>query len=143
MAFNFSNIGSFFEQIDTAISVVFILNGKEYEVEQFKTEFSQAVDHKGQPQHETMGGLMYITMTQGADYNIYDWAKREDRRNDGAIRFKTKSTGTILEILFENSQCVRLTRSINFSSGTKTTLVISPQRVKVNGFTHNNRWREN
>lgn len=142
MALNFSKIASFFEQIDTDVNAVFILDGKQYEVEQFKIEFAQNVDYKGQPQHETMGGQLYITMTQGADYNIYDWAKRENSKKSGEIRFKTKTTGTVLEIVFENAHCIKLTRQINFSSGTKTSLVISPQRVTMNGFTHDNKWRE-
>ena len=54
----------------------FILEGKSYEVEDFKISFSQAVDFKGQPQHEMLGGQLYLTLTQAADDNLYFKIKR-------------------------------------------------------------------
>jgi hypothetical protein len=137
-----SKLTSFFDLIDTDITVTFVLDGKQYEVDRFKIDFSQGVDFKGQPQNETRGGQMYLTMSQGADYNLYDWAKRENKKKNGEIRFKTKSSGTVLEISFENAQCIKLTRQINFSSGTQTSIVITPQTIRLNGFTHTNSWRE-
>ncbi len=137
-----AGIGGLFEQVDTHVESVFVLDGKEYEIEQFRVRFEQGIDHKGQPQHEIMGGQLYITLTQTVDINIFDWAKRANKPKAGKVLFKTKSSGTVLELDFVNAHCVRLDRSINALSGTTTTLVIAPEIVSINGFTHNNQWKE-
>lgn len=40
-------------QIDANLTAWFILDGKEYEMDQFNISFGQSVDHKGQPQRTT------------------------------------------------------------------------------------------
>jgi hypothetical protein len=142
MAFNFSSLSNLFEQVDTHVEAKFVLDGKEYDIEHFGINFSQETDHKGQPQHETRGGQISITLTQSVGDNIYDWGKRADKRKDGKILFQSKTEGTVLEIVFSNAYCSKLTKTISAFSGTKTNLVISPEKVKMNGITHDNRWRE-
>jgi len=141
MALNFSGLANFFNQIDTHVEASFILDGKNYDIEQFYINFNQDVDHKGQPQHEIKGGQISIILTQSIEDNIYDWAKRANKAKDGKILFQSKTEGTVLEIAFTNAYCTKLTRNIDTMSGTKTSLTISPEKVKMNGITHDNKWR--
>ncbi|WP_255491385.1 type VI secretion system tube protein TssD [Dysgonomonas sp. ZJ279] len=104
--------------------------------------FTQELDHKGQPQHETTGGQIFLSMTQSIHENLYDWAKRESKRKDGKILFKTETAGTVLEVVFTNANCINLKRKINAYSGTETTMVIAAETVSLNGITHDNKWRD-
>jgi len=138
MALNFSNL---FPQADTHVDATFVLDEQTYDIEHFGIRFSQTVDHKGQPQHEAQGGKLTIVLSQSIGNTIYDWGKRT-KRKDGKVLFQSKSEGTVLEILFQDAYCVNLTRSVDMFSGTKTTLVISPRRVTLNGIAHDNHWRD-
>jgi hypothetical protein len=142
MAVNFSGLSGMFARTDTHVEAKFVFDGKEYEVEHFGIGFAQEVDRKGQPQHEMKGGQIYVSLTQSVQDNIYDWAKRENKRKDGKILFQSKTEGTVLEIVFANANCIRLKHRINAMTGTETSLVIAPEKVSLNGITHNNGWRE-
>jgi hypothetical protein len=142
MNFNSLNLGNLFSRIDSDVEGIFSLEGKDFELYQFKTQFFQEVDHKGQPQHETHGGQLFIALSQSVPDNIYDWAKRANKRKNGNIKFKTKTSGTVLDIAFFNADCVQLERTISSTSGTRTTLLISPEKVSFNGIMHDNKWGE-
>jgi hypothetical protein len=142
MAVNFSGMSGMFERTDTHLEAKFVFDGKEYEVEHFGINFAQKVDCKGQPQHEMKGGKITIILTQSIGDNIYDWAKRENKTKDGKILFRPRTQGTVLEIVFSNAYCIKLTGNINTYTGTKTTLVIAPQKVSLNGVPHDNHWKE-
>jgi hypothetical protein len=124
------------------ITAKFILDGQEYEIEQFMVKFSQPTDYKGQPQYEIKGGQLSLTMTQIADDNLYNWAKRSNLLKSGDILFQTDLGITILEINFIDAYCVNLAREINAFTGTTTSLVIAPKELKVNGVKHENYWPE-
>ena len=118
----------------------FVLDGKNYEIEDFKTSFSQSVDYKGQPDHEVLGGKLYITLHEGADDNLYLWAKKEDRLKSGAVLFQTDLGMTVLEINFTDAYCIHLARNTNSYTGTATALIISPKKLRMNGVKHENYW---
>ena len=122
------------------IEVKFILDGKSYEVEGFKTEFSQPVDYKNQPQHEIMGGLIMLTLAQIADNNLYLWATSPTMRKSGSVLFQTDVGMTVLELLFSNAYCIQMIRDTAFHAGAKTVLVISPEIISLNGIEHTNKW---
>ncbi|MDR1222181.1 MAG: hypothetical protein LBL07_04795 [Tannerella sp.] len=122
------------------ISVTFVFDGEKYSVDQFDMEFSQSIDYKGQPQHETKGEQIMLHLTQKADANLYLWAKKSTLRKDGTILFQTDLGMTVLEITFKNAYCVNLTREINISGGTNTSLTIAPEIIDMNGIEHNKFW---
>lgn len=134
-------LASLFTQVDANIEATFILDGKEYDVEHFFISFDQSVDFKGQPQHETRGGQLSLVLTQAADDIIYDWAMKATLRKDGKIKFLSRTQGTVLEASFMNARCVKLVRSIDAFSGTKSSLTIAPEKVNMNGIVHDNQWR--
>jgi hypothetical protein len=119
----------------------FVLDGKSYEVEDFKISFSQSVDYKGQPQHEVLGGQLYITLSEAASDSLYLWAKKSTQLKSGVILFQTDLGMTILEMNFTNAYCVHLSRSINAYTGTTTALIISPKEIRMNGVKHENYWK--
>jgi|GEM_PF-3327935 hypothetical protein len=80
-------------------------------------------------------------LTQSIDNNTYDWARRANKTKNGKILFKTKTTGTVLEIIFKDGNCISLKRSINAHAGTQTDMTISPEII-INGFTFDNNWRD-
>ncbi|HCC52484.1 MAG TPA: type VI secretion system needle protein Hcp [Porphyromonadaceae bacterium] len=118
----------------------FLLDGKTYEIETFKIVFNQPIDYKNQPQHETLGGQLMITLTQAVDNNIYTWAKTSTLMKSGQVLFQTDAGITIIKIDFQNAYCVALSRKTNSQTGTLTTLVISPEIVIMNDVEHNKFW---
>ena len=119
----------------------FVLEGKTYEVEKFKISFSQSVNYNGRPEHEVLGGQLYVTLHEGADNNLYLWAKKEDRLKSGAILFQTDLGMTVLELNFVDAYCIHLSRNIDAYKGTATTLILSPKEIRMNGIRHQNYWK--
>lgn len=124
------------------IEAKFMLDGKQYDIEAFNVKFSQPVDYKGQPQHEMKGGQLTIVMMQAADNNLYLWAKKATDLKSGQILFQTDLGITVLRVNFTNAYCVTLARDINAMSGTKTSLVIAPEIITLNGVEHDNFWEK-
>ncbi|MDL2306337.1 hypothetical protein LJC72_13555 [Bacteroides sp. OttesenSCG-928-D19] len=118
----------------------FLLDGKTYEIETFKILFNQPIDYKNQPQHETYGGQLLITLAQAADNNLYTWGKTSTLRKSGKALFQTDLGITVMEIEFRNAYCVTLSRKTNVMTGTLTTLMIAPETVIMNGVEHDNYW---
>lgn len=81
-----------------------------------------------------------ITLSQTVKNNIYGWAVKPDEKN-GAVLFKTGTSGVIFEVAFTNAYCVNLKRVIeSLGQGLSTTLILSPESVSVNGIEFDNRW---
>lgn len=120
----------------------FILDGTEYVVEGFSMGFLQPTDHKGQPQHEVKGGQLSVVLSQIPDDNLYLWAKKSTLLKSGVLLFQTDLGMTVLEIEFENAYCINLTLGINAFTGAGTTLIISPEKVKIDGIPHDNHWKK-
>jgi len=131
-----------FPQVDSNVNVTFCVDGDEYEVEQFKIGFHQPVDgNKNQPEGEVRGGRIMITLSQTVKNNIYGWAIKPWVKKNGAVLFKTGTSGVVFEVAFINAYCVNLQRVISaIGQGLSTTLVLSPESVSVNGIDFNNIW---
>ena len=122
------------------VVVKFFMDGKEYSVSKFKVTFAQSIDYKGQPESEVTGGHLLVTLSQAVDDNLYLWAKKEDRLKSGEVIFQTDLGISVLRVVFTNAYCVNLDRNFSALTGTETLLVLSPERVSVNGVEHNNFW---
>ena len=111
-------------------------------MEQFKIGFHQPVDGiKNQPEGEVRGGRIMITLSQTVKNNIYGWAVKPWMKKNGAVLFKTGTSGVIFEVAFTNAYCVNLKRVIeSLGQGLSTTLILSPESVSVNGIEFDNRW---
>ena len=62
-----------FLQPDANLIVWLILDGWEYELNQFNISFGQLVDHKGQPQDEVRGGGIVLGFSEILPESIYRW----------------------------------------------------------------------
>ena len=131
-----------FPQVDSNVNVIFSVDGDEYAVEQFKIGFHQPVDGiKNQPDGEVRGGRIMITLSQIVKNNIYGWAVKPWMKKNGAVLFKTGTSGVIFEVAFTNAYCVNLKRIIeSMGQGLSTTLILSPESVSVNGIEFDNQW---
>lgn len=131
-----------FPQVDSNVNVIFSVDGDEYAVEQFKIGFHQPVDGiKNQPEGEVRGGRIMITLSQTVKNNIYGWAVKPWMKKNGAVLFKTGTSGVIFEVAFTNAYCVNLKRVIeSLGQGLSTTLIFLTESVSVNGIEFDNRW---
>ncbi|MDR2816253.1 MAG: hypothetical protein LBB62_06075 [Proteiniphilum sp.] len=122
------------------INAEFSLDGETFDVEHFDINFEQPTDFRGQPQHEIEGGQLTVHISQAATNSLYTWAKTSTLRKSGTVLFQTDLGMTVLKVEFTNAYCINLTRQISAYTGTNTILVISPEKVKLNGIEHDNFW---
>lgn len=125
-------------QPDVNLEVVLIFNEKEYQLEQFNMNFSQAVDHKGEPQSEVLGGTLLLKILQFPDDELLYWASNQWLKKTGEIIFRNKSGSAPMKVKFENAYCVEMHQNVN--DGVETLFVISAQTLSVNEETHYNKW---
>lgn len=136
-------LGSLFNlpQIDNAVTAYMVLDGKEYELRSFSTEFGQFIDHKGQPQSEIKGGVIQISLYQLPDDSLNRWMFSANSRKDGEIQFRRKSSNPVLRISFKEAQCVGYHKSIGHrNTGFEIKLTISPKEMSLNDVIHRNHW---
>lgn len=130
-----------FPEVDTSVSAWFSLDGEEYEVSQFKIGFHQPVDsNKNQPEGEVRGGKLIVTLSQAVKGNIYGWAIKPWVKKDGAVLFKTGTSGVVFDVKFTNAFCISMKRIVQPETGLATTLLISPEKVSLNGIELDNNW---
>lgn len=130
-----------FPQIDSNVNVVFSVDGDEYEVNHFRIGFHQPVDtNKNQPEGEVRGGRIMIVLSQTVKSNIYGWAVKNWVKKSGSIVFKTGTAGVIFNVQFSNAYCISLNRLVQSGAGLTTALMISPEKVTLNGIEFDNCW---
>lgn len=124
-------------QIDVISECFFI---KFFDILYLKFRTKIYSSYKRQSEHEVKGGHLLITLSEAADNNLYLWAKKSTLLRDGQVLFQTDIGISVLRINFSNAYCINLSRDINTSTGTTTTLIIAPETVDINGVTHKNFW---
>jgi hypothetical protein len=126
---------------DTAIDGFLYVNGKEYEIQSFETEFVQADDWRGQPQHEVKGGLLLITLKQKSDDILNDWMFRKGTAYDGEVVFApvSRSENALLRISFTKGKCISFEKMIGINIGIQISLLISPEKISVNDIEQSNK----
>lgn len=134
------NIASSYLVEDATIEVNLYIGEKKYEVESFETEFQQGIDYKGQPQHEVKGGLLSITLKGISDEIINRWMFGTGVAYDGSIVFESSSrisTPPII-IVFEKGKCISFEKIMGINIGSQLNLVISTEKLSINGIEHSN-----
>lgn len=135
-------ITSNFPLVDSNVTVWLKMDGKEYEVEQFKIQFSQSMDNKGEPQTETKGGQLMLTLTEALPDIFYEWAIKAKQEKNGEVSFKIETGNAPLKIEFYRATCINFTRTMSAHGGLQTNLVLAPERLIINGHEHDNFWTE-
>ena len=82
---------------------------------------------------------MLITLTEDLPDSMYYWAMRSQTK-DGEVVFKSKTANAPLKVQFFNGYCVDLDRSISEGRGLTSDLIISAEKVVINGVELDNRW---
>lgn len=121
--------------------MTFVLEGATYDVRYFAISFDQEVDHKGQPQQETLGGQIRLSFPQMLPDHIAKWAKTDDLRKSGDILFSTPTSGAVLTVHFEDAYCMGYSRKVNMRTGSETFLTIAPGCVSLNDVHFDKGWR--
>lgn len=126
---------------DTYLNGVLKIDGHTYEIQQFKIGFFQPFDYKGEPQKETNGGQIMISVSQSLPESFYIWATQPQQFKDGIITFESKTRGTVFSVQFFKGACISFNRMINESIGLYTNFVISPDSLLINDIEHDNFWK--
>jgi hypothetical protein len=124
---------------DTSVDAKLLLNGTAYAIDTFNIKFQQSFDFKGEPQREVKGGLLTITMNQVIDEQLNHWMFHRDVKHSGSVVFASFSriANPVITINFINGRCVRYSKNIGGSS-IFCTIVISAQKIEINGMEHKN-----
>jgi hypothetical protein len=125
-------------QNDTTVNAILQLNGKEYQIDDFEMIFQRSVDFKGEPQNEVKGGLLSLSFNQISDEQLNYWMFHNDVRYSGTIVFSSFShiASPVLIINFTNGRCAKYTKDIG--NGIRFSILITAQKVAVNGLEHKN-----
>lgn len=125
---------------DKAIDAYLHIGAKKYEIQSFETEFSQAIDYKGQPQHEVKGGLLSFTLKQAADEVLNRWMFQNDVFHDGVVVFAPVSriSNPPLTVAFTRGRCISYEKMIGVDIGIRISLLISAELIDINGIEHRN-----
>ena len=118
-------------QPDGNLTAVLVFMGKTYNLCQFSTTFEQSTDEKGEPQAEVRGGKLLAVLSQIPDDNLLYWASNQWSRKDGESAFRNETGTPPLRITFKEAYCIGLVQEIN--QGVKTSLLISPKSIQING----------
>ncbi|MCL2860720.1 MAG: hypothetical protein FWF46_09345 [Oscillospiraceae bacterium] len=125
---------------DTSVDAKLYLNGKEYQVDNFETEFQQSFDFKGEPQREVKGGILTMTFNQLPDEQLNYWMFRSKTFYSGSIVFTSYSriANAVLTIDFTNACCARYSTD-DGAGGFYLTIVVTAESILINGIKHKNK----
>lgn len=134
-------VKDFFQMNDTSINAILYLNGKEYSIDSFETEFQQSFDFKGEPQREVKGGLLSMTFNRTPDEQLNYWMFHNKVSYSGSIVFSSFSriSSPILIINFINGRCARYSTSIGGLGSFSFDIIITAESISVNGMEHTNK----
>ena len=89
---------------DVSLSVNMLLGKNIYPLRSFEIEFSQEIDHKGEPQSSVLGGIASIALYSLPDETLNRWLRSGDEQ-DGRFLFGDELVGYPLTMDFKNACC--------------------------------------
>lgn len=109
------------------------LETQTYEMKSFEIEFSQVVNHNGQPDAEVRGGIATAGLYQMPDKYLNNWIRNVEKKS-GFFRFGSELMGFPLKIEYEEALCIGCHAGTNnFSDeGCVCRMNILPQRLTFN-----------
>lgn len=130
------------QQPDGNITAVMQFAGNTYNLSQFSISFSQSIDKKGEPQAEVRGGKVLLVLSQVPDNALLQWASSQWARKDGEVIFRNETGTPPLRIIFKGAYCTHLETVAEANSGGFTTIEISSPQIDMNGYVHENDWKD-
>jgi hypothetical protein len=126
----------YFGKREPLMVVRFLFREKTYILEEFDISFSQDVNERNQPDSDTSGGLISITLSETPAESIQQWIMNPYEKRDGEFRFLINTPkiteGAALHISFRDAYCVSYRKVINpAGAGLLTTLTILPEWLKI------------
>ena len=83
------------------------------------------------------------TLTQTLPESMYTWAMKTSPK-EGVVNFRIEGGSAPMKIEFSNAFCVGFNRVINpQGGGISTALTVSPEELRINGVSFDNRWVNN
>lgn len=116
---------------------------KMYSILNCNYSFLQKTDDKGRPSSSANGGNVYIQITTPPDDFLLKWMVDSYKRRAGFINFfKIDQESTFQKIAFIGAYCVEYHTNFSSegSSSMVTSIVLSAQKLQINGVDHNNDW---
>lgn len=106
------------ERLNSEISIkgFLFMNNQKYELQSFEMEFSQEIDHKGEPQSRVFGGVANISLYMLPTPEINRWLKN-NMAFDGRFVFGDDLVGYELSIDLKQARCIGYHVSIDTFSG--------------------------
>ena len=90
---------------DASISAFMELGSMNYKLQGFEIEFTQLIDHKGQPQTAVMGGVATIEIDDTPCEGLNIWT-RNNNALDGVFKFGDPQVGYPLSMRFKGATCI-------------------------------------
>lgn len=115
------------------ISLSLVIDGERYEMEQFRLNFSQGVDQKGEPQEETNGGIIEFSIASLPDKMLNRWMLKETELKDGMFIFEQGAQNSPLKIKFTEAYCIGMATRTHPGRGLYTEYTISANEIDLNG----------
>lgn len=115
------------------LSLDMMLDGTEYEIQDFAVGFDQPIDSRGEPQNEVHGGAIKFTVPSMPDKTLHQWMMQSDMRKSGEFVFKRGDENSPLRVEFADAYCINMKSRTASSKGLSTDFVISANEVRMNG----------
>jgi hypothetical protein len=110
-----------------------VVEDREYEVERFRMDVSQSVDHKGQPLENMHGGIVSFSISGVPDGFLNKWMIDSGALRDGMFRFEKGDESSPLKVKFTEAYCIDMRLKTLPKMGTSTDFVISANELDFNG----------
>ncbi|WP_418500562.1 type VI secretion system tube protein TssD [Culturomica massiliensis] len=114
-------------------SLALVLEDKRYEIERFNISFTQGIDHNGEPQEDTRGGLIEFSIASLPDKLLNRWMFKDTEVKGGVFVFEQGLQSSPLKINFTEAFCVHLASRTDGGKGLVTDYVITANEVDLNG----------
>lgn len=89
---------------DVSLSAGMLLGNTLYPLQSFEMEFTQEIDHKGEPQSSVLGGVATVALYSLPDESLNQWLRSNDER-DGRFLFGDEQVGYPLSMNFKKACC--------------------------------------
>ena len=128
----------------SSFSASFEMDGNKFPVISCTYSFGQAMDAKGQPSSDIVGGNISLQIAATDDSSIIGWMIDPNGKKNGSIIFKrSDQDATLKEVKFEEGFCVGYSESFTANSQMPMTisLNISAKKVSVGDATLEKKWK--
>ena len=107
-----------------------------FTVSSFNFSFSQSIDQTGQPQGRVLGGVIYLSIVNLNDDDIFHWMYSKDATKDGQIMIALgmdENSATWQYIKFKGATLVNYQETYSEGSDVIASLTLSCKQLDISG----------